>query len=198
MLANSGTGGTLPLSGKTMGDAKSWLAGLLRGRGMEPAPLEKPPHFELDDHPLLHGAKFSIDGREPSFRQLSDYYHDAFLVLRALADANAGASGVRCWPHHFDIATLLPGGRPGLENIGVGLSPGDQRYADPYFYVSPWPYPAGVLPALASGFWHTAGWTGAVLPSGSIEATGAGAEQKRLAEQFIDGVLRALGSLGTS
>jgi hypothetical protein len=198
MLANSGTGGTLPLSGKTIGEAKSWLAGLLRERGMEPAPLEKPLHFKLDEHPLLHGAKFSIDGRESSFRQLSDYYHDASLVLQVLADAHAGASPVRCWPHHFDIATLLPGGGPRLETIGVGLLPGDQTYADPYFYVSPLPYPSGVLPALASGFWHTAAWTGAVLSSQSIEAAAAPTEQQRIVEQFIGGALGALRSLSSS
>ena len=41
--------------------------------------------------------------------------------------------------------------------IGVGLSPGDTYYAEPYWYVSPYPYPGlEDLPVLdGSGFWHT-------------------------------------------
>jgi hypothetical protein len=50
-------------------------------------------------------------------------------------------------------------------SIGIGLSPGDGSYDQPYFYVNPWPYPdAEDLPPLAAGaHWHTSGWTGAVL-----------------------------------
>jgi hypothetical protein len=50
-------------------------------------------------------------------------------------------------------------------SIGIGLSPGDGSYDQPYFYVTPWPYPdAAVLPTLEAGVeWHTTGWTGAVL-----------------------------------
>ena len=57
-----------------------------------------------------------------------------------------------CWPHHFDIATLvkLEDGQPAnARSIGVGVSPGDEYYAQPYVYVSPWPrFDAGKLPDL--------------------------------------------------
>ena len=51
------------------------------------------------------------------------------------------ATPVRCWPHHFDIATLLNIGQENLQSIGIGLSPGDSNNREPYFYVTMWPYP---------------------------------------------------------
>ena len=81
---------------------------------------------------------------------------------------------MRLWPHHFDIATLwtLDAGVDAEEarSVGMGLSPGDGTYAQPYWYVTPWPYPqatAEELPPLPAGRWHAearnGGWTGAVL-----------------------------------
>ena len=89
-------------------------------------------------------------------------------MLGEIAAREAGASPVRCWPHHFDIATLisLEGGDPEhARSIGVGLSPGDESYAEPYFYVSPWPYPeSDRLDDIAPiGRWHTAGFVAYVV-----------------------------------
>ena len=72
-------------------------------------------------------------------------------------DPGTGLGPIRIWPHHFDLGAILPG------TIGVGLSPGDAYYAEPYFYVTP-PSPIDRGPAIAGGgFWRTDGWTGAVL-----------------------------------
>ena len=40
--------------------------------------------------------------------------------------------------------------------IGVGLSPGDENISEPYFYVTPWPYPPPAkLPKLPEiGAWY--------------------------------------------
>jgi hypothetical protein len=49
------------------------------------------------------------------------------------------------------------------------MSPGDGSYSQPYFYVSPWPYPdVSTLPPLVLGHWHTEGWVGAVLTAEEI------------------------------
>src|SRR5262249_57852622 len=86
-------------------------------------------------------------------------------------------------PHHFDIATLLDFGES--RTIGVGLSPGDSSYAEPYFYVSPSPVPKDRSgPALPVGHWHSQGWFGAVL-TGS-ETTGA-----EIAETFVTAAMAA-------
>lgn len=50
------------------------------------------------------------------------------------------------------------------------FSPGDGSYDQPYFYVTPWPYPStDALPLLPAGVhWHTEGWTGAVLTAEQV------------------------------
>jgi hypothetical protein len=49
-------------------------------------------------------------------------------------------------------------------SVGVGVSPGDEYYAQPYVYVSPRPrFDGGSLPDLPPpGRWHTDGFFGAV------------------------------------
>jgi hypothetical protein len=50
--------------------------------------------------------------------------------------------------------------------MNFGFSTGDDGIPDPYFYITAYPLPTGLvktkLPPEAS--WHTLGWTGAVLP----------------------------------
>ena len=49
-------------------------------------------------------------------------------------------------------------------SIGIGFSPGDEYYQEPYLYVSPYPVPKNPTPpALPSGgHWHTKDFFGAV------------------------------------
>ena len=81
---------------------------------------------------------------------------------------------MQCWPHHFDIATVVAFDPPGAGNprsIVIGVSPGDHYYPQPYVYVSPYPLPKGAtLPPLALGHWHTEGFVGAVAIAESIVA----------------------------
>jgi hypothetical protein len=101
---------------------------------------------------------------------------------------------VRCWPHHFDIATLIQIDPPhlgeGARSIGVGMSPGDASYAEPYWYVTPWPYPSqdqlGCLPA---GAWNRRGWTGAVLTATEIVREASAGDQTRLIRNFVGAAL---------
>ena len=75
---------------------------------------------------------------------------------------------LRCWPHHFDIATLVSleaGTSKSARSIGVGFSPGDESCLQPYFYMSPWPHlKTADLPELPPpGHWHTEGYVAAVV-----------------------------------
>jgi hypothetical protein len=80
----------------------------------------------------------------------------------------------RCWPHHFDFATLTSFPSPNGEAafVGVGFSPGDHYYDEPYFYVSLYPAPDKErLPRLAAlGHWHTHEFTAAIATSGTLNA----------------------------
>jgi hypothetical protein len=80
-------------------------------------------NVDLPDHAVAHGAAFDPDPRD--LATLSGCYAEAASLLESVK-----GSDVRCWPHHFDIATLhdLGGGK----SIGIGLAPGDQNL---------WPYP---------------------------------------------------------
>ena len=84
-------------------------------------------------------------------------------------------------------------------SIGVGLSPGDAGNDQPYFYVTPWPYPnAADLPDLASGgTWQTLGWTGALLKADRVVEHGSTETQREAVEAFIKSAVTACHDLLT-
>ena len=139
----------LPLEGRTLDEATGWLAERLG------AELARPAH-DMPDPP----ARFGRGSPE-----LSEWFAVARVEIFRTTEIEP-----RCWPHHFDIAALLrldDGRGEDARSVGVGMTPGDASYDRPYWYVTPWPYPASTseLPALPSGgVWHTEGWVGAVLP----------------------------------
>jgi hypothetical protein len=154
----------LALAGRSLADAVTWLAGELSKAGQDPDRLTTRKHYEIPPHPVVGGAQF---GAAPgALAELARWYHNAWLVAATIAEAAPGASPPRCWPHHFDLATLitLPASADGVtRTIGVGGSPGDDSYPEPYLYVGPYPHPAAAsLPPLRHGRWHTTGWVGAV------------------------------------
>jgi hypothetical protein len=187
----------LPLHGRTLHDAYAWVAGNVErrlGRPL-PGPLERPAG--LPDHPVGRGARFD-SGDAAAFAELGRYFAGAHRLLTALTGRTPGASPVRCWPHHFDIATRIqldgPTGDPEkAPAIGVGLSPGDATYDEPYFYVAPWPYPENPpLPALPSGgTWHRERWLGAVLLAEAFVGASTNGAQYRRIQEFLDAAVTA-------
>ena len=108
---------------------------------------------------------------------LSAWFHFANGVLRRFAEARSGIipgpGPVRCWPHHFDIATyvgLEEGDFETARGIGVGMSPGDDSYGQPYFYINPWPHldRESLPPLPAPGHWHSEGFVGAISTAGEV------------------------------
>jgi hypothetical protein len=120
---------------------------------------------DFPDHPLAHGAPFE-SGNETGRKTLAAYFAVTRPLLQGLVTNQAGASPIHIWPHHFDMATLitLAGEGETAQTIGVGFSPGDGGHDQPYWYITPWPYPnKAALPSLAVGTGHTEGWVGAML-----------------------------------
>jgi hypothetical protein len=154
--ANDSVVAELSLTGKTLDEGMSWLAKEL---GAEK--LTRPKH-DLPVHPVATGAAFANVPRE-HLVELARWFSNAHHAITEAAREKPNASTVRCWPHHFDIASLVK--LDENRSIGIGMSPGDGDYAEPYFYVTPWPYPPHdmTLPAVRGVRWHTQGWTGAVL-----------------------------------
>jgi hypothetical protein len=175
-------GAELPLEGMSDADAGAWVAERVTQAGYDAARLDEPSPYELPPHNLAKGGVYAVGSNEGAFAELSAWFDsaDAALeaVVKALSDLSPGPSPVRCWPHHFDIATLValePGDAEEARSIGVGLSPGDEAYAEPYYYVTPWPYPdPGNLPTLPpSGRWHTEGYVGAIATASRIGELGS-------------------------
>lgn len=150
---------------------------------------------ELPEHPVGEGAAFELPD-VGALRELARYFHNAQMVLSQVAEAHGG-SEVRCWPHHFDVAILIE--LDADRSIGVGLSPGDETLAQPYIYVTPWPYPESdtSLPDLPIGRWNRDGWTGALLSGTEIAATSESQAQLQAVEGFIEAALKASRSLLT-
>lgn len=156
----------------TFSEAFQWHRQQLISLGLPQAKeLYLPPYPPADfpDHPLAQGAPFT-SGNPAARQELAAHYALTSPYLQAIAQTEPGAAPVHIWPHHFDLATLitLPTSPTApdtpTQSIGVGFSPGDTSYDEPYWYVTPYPYPdAPALPTLSLGHWHTLGWVGAVL-----------------------------------
>ena len=65
---------------------------------------------------------------------------------------------------HFTLLALEEGDPESAQSIGVGLSPGDEAYAEPYLYCNPWPVPARLPAPPAPLQWHTEGFTSLLCP----------------------------------
>ncbi|MEO1609377.1 MAG: hypothetical protein AAFR90_08520 [Pseudomonadota bacterium] len=167
----------LELDGRTDADVEQWLRGVLIKYNFAADKLDLYMPEELVDHPVAQGGVYNVAGQADAQSAIACWFANADLILQDVAKdyghIQPGPSPVRCWPHHFDIATLIvfeAGDPETARSIGVGLSPGDNSYGLPYFYVNPWPKPASAsLPAIHPiGAWHTQGFFGAVATANRI------------------------------
>lgn len=154
------------LPGHSLGEAFDWVEReLSTALGDDPMTLDF-PEFTIPAHRVGQQALF--DASPTALEELASWFQNGTRLLQALREEGPmNTTPLRAWPHHFDLAfrVLLPAGAGTPErSIGVGLSPGDEEYPDPYWYVAAWPEPE-TTPAmeLPWGRWNTEGWFGAVL-----------------------------------
>ncbi len=165
------------------------LRAALTAAGLDAARYTLARHFEIPTHPVAGGAAFNTDDRT-AFAALAAWYRDAAQLLDEVR-AERNGSPVRCWPHHFDLATLVTVAEG--RTTGAGLSPGDTYYEEPYFYVNAYPAPSreALGGALAGGGrWHTFEWIGAVLPGSDV--AGDGDRQRLQMRDFLRSALDTL------
>lgn len=185
------------LDGKTMAEGLTWLKveiAKLGAAAQKVVWLDYPPD-DFPDRPI--DATFDTSQVEV-LQELANYYANSHPLLEEIAATHTGASAVNIWPHHFDMATLIS--LSGMKNgesmsIGAGFSPGDKSYNEPYWYVTPWPYPdTESLPILGgNGFWHTQHWVGAVLTASQLPKDADGQKQQVLA--FLESAISESRSL---
>jgi hypothetical protein len=183
------------LHGRTITEARDWIRSQISLLGADGSRYTLTRNYEIPRHDVAIGESF--DASEKScFDELSKWFGNGASVLGSVARTADRASEVRCWPHNFDIGTLIKvaSGRA----IGVGLEPGDQYYDEPYFYVNMRPQPtpsrARSRPLWGGGTWHTNEWVGAVLCGSRL---GAASSQERQTREFLDSALSASRALLT-
>jgi|SRR5579884_3493342 len=178
VLRDGAVTATRALTGETNDAAASWVRNQLAALGLDGNRYSLRRHYELPPHAVAAGAAYDADTRD--LEQLAFAFGDAHDALEFIR-RDRGGTDVRCWPHHFDVATLLTP-RTGA-SVGAGMEPGDGSYDEPYYYVNAYPQPDAtrLVAALGGGgHWHTHEWIGAVLPASRLSADG-GAQRAQIA-----------------
>ena len=177
------------LDGKRHAEAGEWLDRILAAAGLALAGGASLA-YAIPAHPVGDGATYASGGQRGEFAALANWFACADETLAAIQGAlpQGAASLARCWPHHFDIATLWTlgdGDARTAPSVGIGMCPGDAHFAQPYFYVTPWPRPTPErLPPLPPpGDWHSGEFFGAVLAADAIITLPDRAVRTR---QFLD------------
>lgn len=174
----------LGLDGHKDADLRAWLGEEMGSLGLDARMLDTEVPYRMPMSKIASGHAYSAAGMDDIFRELSAWFGNADRSLGRIAEGMRAlkfeVSATRCWPHHFDLATLvsLDAGDGTIESartVGVGLSPGDHYYNEPYFYVTPSPYPAPrkLPPVPELGRWHTKDFTAAVAPAHRILSSAA-------------------------
>ena len=180
----------LGLQGHTLQQGFEWLSSeYTQFTGMasrQPFTLRE---YDMPAHGVGQKAAFNCENLL-ACEEFRSWYANAHHVLHKLSVNWTKASPVRCWPHHFDIATLVTldpdKGPQEARSVGCGMSPGDGTYAEPYFYVTLWPYPEkSTLPDMTVGTWHTEGWVGAILTASELLGNGPADTQAERVHQFF-------------
>lgn len=166
------------LVGETMAAAYTWL------NASKPHSAPSITEREFPDFPdhALGGTEAFLIGDPGRRVQLGRYYALARWALDRLADDERSASSRRVWPHHFDLGTLIP--LPEVSaSVGLGLSPGDSSYDEPYLYVSRYPWPDSLPEWNGLGHWHTTGFTSLVMTATEWQA--AEGVQAEVVRRFV-------------
>jgi len=184
------------MHGATVEEVSRWVERVLRTSGVLPDGTSVPRGgLDLGEGPGSGTTPFTR-GQADAFGELARWFGNAHGALTTARLPFPHASPVRCWPHHFDIAVLIPlddGAGEDARSVGIGMTPGDDAYGEPYFYVTPWPYPsdAASLPRLDVGRWHTDGWTGAVLTASAITTLPSNDQEQLVRHYFHTAILHA-------
>jgi hypothetical protein len=135
----------LSLEGRRLEDVRRWLEEKI-GQPLSFRDYDMPAHGVREGKPFAASAD--------DLAELANWFRLGQQVMQSYGECLV-------WPHHLDLGWLLEIDGP-QASIGGGLSPGDNHFDQPYFYVNP--YGARIpetLPDLEIGQW-AGNWAGAV------------------------------------
>jgi hypothetical protein len=197
-----GLGPVLGLEGRRDTEIRQWLGRHLSGTGLDAQALDAPSPYQMPEHSIGRGAPYGAAGLAEALADLVAWFGNADRVLgetrQRIVGRGIDAPPVRCWPHHFDLDSLISlGSGATARTVGIGFSPGDEYYDQPYFYASCHPPPdVAILPALPPlGHWHTRHFTAAVAVAERIlEADDQQAETEAFLGAATDILIPGAGS----
>ena len=179
----------ISFEGRRDADIRQWLGRHSSAKGLDADALDAPSPYQMPEHPLGRGAPYGAAGLAAALAELVAWYGNANDILgearQRIVARGIDAPPVRCWPHHFDLDSLISlGSAAPARTVGTGFCAGDEYYDQPYFYVSRYPAPdVAALPALPPvGHWHTHHFTAAVAVADRIVA---GTDQRAGIETFL-------------
>jgi len=170
--SSDGWSAALPLAGQSAAGLCHRLNATLAAAGIE---LESDLLAAFDGEESL---PYDIEA-VARFRQVMNWVAAAFKTFKG--GLREQTSPVQIFPHHMDLAMNWFSGRlvAGIdpadeesadEQMNFGFVTGDSSIPDAYFYVTAYPVPDkwSNLALPEGAYWHTEGWTGAVLPYAAL------------------------------
>jgi hypothetical protein len=188
---------TYSLIGRSDAEARAWMGLAFAPTRLDSEALDAPSPYAMPPHAIAQGGAYGGADIGAALKELAAWFANGRTAIenvrRAMLGHGHDAPAPRCWPHHFDLATLMsfPLVRGGATAyIGAGLSPGDRYYGEPYVYLSVYPAPdrSGLPPLPPLGHWHVEDFTAAVATAAAIRAT---ARPEADADAFLAAALEA-------
>jgi hypothetical protein len=193
-VANSKDYKAIDLNGKSVGDISKELNKILNDFGVN-AEIDFSAVIRSKSPPSRGGAwereilnLTNIDSKD-FLIQLYNYHR---LLKEFHSRIREGVKTQVClWPHHFDNGFRWFSGRKineQDEQMGIGVSNGDDSYSLPYIYMTFWPElrRTNKLEIIDGAILHDSGWTGMVLPYEPVSEMKTIDGQKKLIEDFFN------------
>ncbi len=122
-------------------------------------------------------------------QELADYRDFAKKAVQILELFRMNLRGnftlIHLWPHHFDFSLEWFTGNK-YEQIGTGISPGDEGNSNPYWYMSPWPFSEKMTKIdIPIGKWNIERWKGIKVEWDELLQTTPKEISKKLTELFL-------------
>lgn len=161
-------GTSFALVGSTLQQAMMWADDRFGSAGATGKLGVHARDYDMPTSPLKSGDRFA--GHLAELAELERWYSLGLDALTTIATTASRVTPIRIWPHHFDLGAIIHSDAASDDRqIGIGMSPGDGSYVEPYLYVTPYPLVASpAYPDLPSGAWRREGWPGAVLTGSEI------------------------------
>lgn len=132
----------LAVEGHSPAKVEAWVLVELLHRGIDRDRFSKT--LPYDAHNLMTGdtVEYSPETCAKELDELAQWLGNAGAVLGQLGNAMSAdgvTPGLVCWPEQFHVGMTIPvepDGAVSDKALRVGLSAGDERYAEPYFFVA--------------------------------------------------------------